>query len=34
MGCYVKPLFWPPAHGTFKAARRVQEEGEQLELGM
>jgi hypothetical protein len=21
-------------HGTFKAARRVQEEGEQLELGM
>jgi hypothetical protein len=24
----------PPAHGTFKEARRVQEEGEQTELGM
>jgi hypothetical protein len=35
MGCHVKPHFFGrPAHGTFKAARLVQEEGEQLELGM
>jgi hypothetical protein len=31
---YQAPLFRLPAHGTFKEAPKVQEEGEQLELGM
>jgi hypothetical protein len=35
LGCHIQPLFLGrPAHGTFKEAPQVKEEGEQMELGM